>query len=67
MLRYTPEEMRRKFWICDRQRCENCVEGCRYTLDPAHAAYPGYDCFEALPGGLYQKEPREGATLGGEV
>ena len=65
-LRYTPEEQRRKFWICDRKKCENCPPDCRYTLDINHALYPGYEEFAALSGGLYQKEPREGDTNGGE-
>lgn len=59
MLRYTPEELRRRFWICDRKRCAACVPECKYTLDKSHAAFPDWDYFEALSTGLYQKDVKE--------
>lgn len=50
------KERRRKFYICDRKRCENCAKACKYTLDIEHARYPEYESFISADSGLFQRE-----------
>ena len=58
MLRYTRREFTRKFYICDRKKCENCTPDCRHTLDIEHAVYPDYDNFSPEESGLWQREKK---------
>ena len=30
-------------WICNRERCENCIEECRHTSDREFAVNPEFD------------------------
>ena len=32
-------ERKRKFYICDRKKCDVCSKDCKHTSDPAHALY----------------------------
>ena len=32
-------EGKRRFYICDRRKCDVCSEECHHTSDPEHALY----------------------------
>lgn len=36
----------KRFYVCDRTRCEHCSYECRHTTDLKHALYPDYDSWE---------------------
>ena len=36
-----------KLWICNRQRCDNCIDECKHTSDKAYAADPDNTNFVA--------------------
>lgn len=38
-----PPKPKKKFYVCDRTRCENCSFECRHTLDLKYVLYPEYD------------------------
>lgn len=33
----------KRYYICDRTRCENCSHECRHTTDLKYALYPDHD------------------------
>ena len=35
----TRDDWKRKFYICDRKRCNVCSKDCHHTADPEHALY----------------------------
>ena len=35
----TREDWKRKFYICDRKKCDLCSEECHHTSDRSHALY----------------------------
>ena len=37
---------RKTYYICNRQRCENCAKDCHYTLDEYYALYNEHEMFD---------------------
>lgn len=51
--------MRRILWICNRERCEVCKEGCYYTTDKEYAKNPEFNrerFVEDFNGDLWEQE-----------
>ena len=42
---------RKVFYICNRQRCENCAEECHHTTDEAYALFEEHGYFELASDG----------------
>lgn len=38
-----PPEARKRFYICDRTKCEPCAYDCKFTQDIKHALFPDVD------------------------
>ena len=50
----TIEAERKRYYICNRKRCANCVKDCRYTTDINCAKYKEHTHFEPYSGGWYE-------------
>ena len=37
----------KKYYVCDRKKCPNCITECRHTADETHAKYDTHFQFEA--------------------
>ena len=49
-------EPKKRFYVCDRTRCENCSFDCRHTTDLKYALYPEYDSWTmAYDGSMWQR------------
>ena len=53
-LSMTIEVERKRYYICNRKRCANCVKDCRYTTDINFAKYKEHTHFEPYSGGWYE-------------
>ena len=55
-------EARKRFYVCDRTRCENCSYECRHTTDLRYALYPDHDDWVlASDGSMWQQVKKYGA------
>ena len=53
---------RKRFYICDRTRCEHCSDECRHTTDLKYAQYPEHDDFVlARDGSMWQQVKHHGS------
>ena len=51
--------LRKKYYVCDRKRCEHCSTECHHTTDERHAKYDSHYDFELQrDGSLWEKVRR---------
>lgn len=46
-------EEKRRYYVCNRKRCENCCADCNHTTDLEYALYDTHTDFELSRSGLY--------------
>lgn len=42
---WIPAKFRKKMYVCDRKKCDNCPSVCTHTLDISHAVEPDRNDF----------------------
>lgn len=48
-------EPKRVYYVCNRQRCQNCQPECRWTTDINYALYADHTDFSQEKDGLYER------------